>query len=107
MSNLKELRSSIKEGLFVNNLKKLIKLCSQLAQQEESPLPFYLLRSIFMDFASKWEGEAVSASEIKAAEAKLMGRIDSILAQCENKGAKGISNSDLSLLVKESISLFG
>lgn len=107
MSDVKELRSYVKDGLFVNNLKKLIKLCSELAQEEESPLTFYLLRCIFMDFASKWEGEAVRASEIKAAEAKLIQRIDSILAQYEDKGAKGIDYFELNLLVKESIHLFG
>jgi hypothetical protein len=65
---LDDLRSQLESGLHEANVRALLKIANKLVKEAESPLPFYVLASVFGDLDSLWADQPVESSQIEAAE---------------------------------------
>ena len=53
------LRELLEKGFHQENLDELARSCGALAQDSSYVLPFYVLKCVFRDMSSVWDGEAV------------------------------------------------
>lgn len=85
MASVMSLMSILDKGLFLNNLYKMIRICDQL--NKYTPLPFYVLKSIFSDLARSWDEQAISVEEVKLAEAKIVKPMKHVLDLIKEKAS--------------------
>lgn len=71
MTDLTLLENMLKNGLYVNNLHDMARLCGK-AKRKGNTVVFDVLEGIFYDLAHNWGGRPLPNSEVEFVESKLL-----------------------------------
>jgi hypothetical protein len=99
------LRSLVKEGLYVDNLRKLQRLSGELVSASEYPVEFFVLETIFYDLRMAWDDRPVTEQEYNNVQNRLSGLIQDLLAALEERMENRLITEKLGILIREFISL--
>lgn len=66
-------------GFNVRNLYAMATICRETARDTAHPLPYFVLRHLFLDIAQKWEGIPLNAEEAEHLQDRLTGHIRDLL----------------------------
>lgn len=88
LPKLEELRELLKKGLYLQNLYMMTSLCAELAKVSKIPLPYYFLKSVFLDITQRWEGEALPADKADVSQSFLLPEINNLIKLIEDDASK-------------------
>jgi len=94
MTDLTLLENMLKEGLYVNNLYDMARLCGK-AKRKSSTVVFDVLEGIFYDLAHTWDERPLPKSEVEFVESKLL---NSLLQVVERVNTGSTEKETLQLL---------
>ena len=95
------LRELIKEGLYQENLDKIVAECNTLSQDTSNVLSFFVLKQLFAEISAALEGEAVEINRHKDLISGIAESSILILDKIVNN--KGVEVGDLQPLVSTHI----
>lgn len=97
MTNLQQLRDKLKEGLYLNNLRQLAHICKNLAMDDPYPLPFFVMRQVFLEIARNWEERPLPVEEANYVRSKITKPLEDLIDAIET----GVSKEELFDLLNE------
>ena len=92
------LRELIRDGLYQENLDKIVSECNALAQDTSSVFTFFVLKQVFAEMSAVLEGEAVALEQHKDLISDITGSVILILDKLQND--EPIEFADLEALVR-------
>lgn len=78
----------LREGLYVNNLWQLASLCKDLAMDDPYPLPFFVMRQVFMEIATSWDERPLPVDEANYVKSKMLKPLEDIIQTIEVGASK-------------------
>jgi hypothetical protein len=95
------LRKLVKDGLFQENLDKIVVECNALAQDTSYVLTFFVLKHLFQEMSAALEGEAVNIDQHKELASGIGDAFNLILDKVANN--EQIEITDLESIVRTHI----
>ena len=83
MTNLQQLRDKLKEGLYLNNLWELARLSGNLAMDTPHPLPFFVMRQVFLEIATNWDERPLPVDEANLVRSKITKPLEDVIEAIE------------------------
>lgn len=104
MSSERLLLESLKQGLYIQNLHHMAALCRNLALDTAHPVPFFVMRHIFLDIARQWEvrPSPLEVEEAQALESKIMKPLEELLTEI----ASGATNQQIDSLLRTLVATY-
>jgi hypothetical protein len=107
MSNLKnilpQLKSLVAEGIYADNLEKIMHLCQELLVTGEYPTVFYVLQSVCSGLWRSWDDRAVTVDEYNDVRTRLTEPIWSLLDTIQLNMGREVLVERLDILIREFI----
>lgn len=69
----------VDEGLYVDNLREMLRKSAQLIVSSEYPTAFYVLESVFSELKQAWDDRPVTTEEYERVQGRLVGLIQDVL----------------------------
>lgn len=79
LAKFQQLQDSLEKGFYVDNLYVMAGLCKTLALNSEYPVPFFVLRQVFLGIAKDWEDRPLTVEEGKSTEHKIRDSITHLI----------------------------
>ena len=83
MTNLQQLRDTLKKGLYLDNLYQVAHLCNNLAMDTPDPLPFFVIRQVFLEIARNWEERPLPVEEANFVRSKITKPLEDVIDAIE------------------------
>ena len=84
MTSLQQLRDTLNKGLYLNNLWELARLSKNLAMDIPHPLPFFVMRQVFLEIARDWDERPLPVEEADFVRSKIAKPLEDLIAALEN-----------------------
>lgn len=96
----------LKKGFYIQNLNEMAALCKNLALDTAHPVPFFVMRHIFLDIASQWEGRSVpvTVEEGQALQSMMIEPLEELLTEIASGDTGQQVDSHLRTLVSTYLS---
>lgn len=88
MTQLHNLDRGLQKGLYLKNLDDMIEICKELEISSDSPLPFYILRSVFADLSSLWTDRPLPEDIAEHAETELLPLFRAVIKAIEQQSSR-------------------
>ena len=95
-SNLKD---NLNKGFFVDNLYEMSRLCDRLAKDSPDAPVFYVLRSVFLDFAEDWDDRPLLEDKATQVQQIVETPIRNVIEGLDKKKSKEVLFDLLTKLV--------
>jgi hypothetical protein len=79
LAEFQQLQDKLSEDFYVDNLYVMSGLCKALALNSEYPVPFFVLRQVFLGIAKDWEDRPLTVEEAKSTEHKIRASITHLI----------------------------
>lgn len=79
LAEFQQLQDRLENGFYVDNLYVMSALCKTLALDSEHPVPFFVLRQVFLGIAKDWEDRPLTVEEAKLTEHKIRDSITHLI----------------------------
>lgn len=105
MDRLQELNQKLRQGLHVDNLDAMVELCKGLSSSSDSPLPYYVLTSVFADLSSFWTRRPLPTEKYEMVTSVLVPLLQEVMGTLVHQRSPLELNEALDKLVKRFIQL--
>lgn len=78
MEWVNELKQLAADGLYPDNLRRIMECCERGLKEGRHILPAYVIRSVIGDLQREWEGRAVLVEEARRTEAELRPLLEAV-----------------------------
>lgn len=102
MTSLQQLRDKLREGLYLDNLWQLARLSKDLAMDDPYPLPFFVMRQVFLEIARNWEDRPLPVEEANLVRSTISKPLEDLIEAIE----AGVSKEELFDVLNEFVSAF-
>lgn len=86
--NLEQLKQSLQNEFYVDNLFGLADICRKLALECNTPTPFFVMGQIFSNIAQNWDDKPLSVEFAAKIKSELMTPINHIIKIIELEGSE-------------------
>jgi len=80
MEWVNEIKQLLADGLYPDNLRRIIECCERGLKEGQHVLPAYVIRSVIGDLQRDWEGRAVLVAEARRTETELRPLLEAVAA---------------------------
>ena len=102
-SSIQALRSLVRLGFYVHNLRRMEQKSEELLLSGEHPVVFYVLQSMFSDLRMSWEDYPLAATENREVQETLTVPIDDLLAMILAEAPEEAISEQLGRIITEFI----
>ena len=81
--NVQPLRDMLGKGLYLDNLWELARVCRSLAMDASHPLPFFVMRQVFLEIANNWDERPLPVEEATYIGSKIAKPLEDLLVGLE------------------------
>ena len=104
MEYLKEITSVINEGLFVNNLDRIVALCKEEVQDSDHPLIPFTLMSVFVALRDSLDSQAIPHDQYVETNNAFSEKLSQRILSLPSEAPEALID-DLNSLIMSSLSL--
>lgn len=98
-NELSDLKDYLNKGFFVENLYEMSRLCDRLAKDSPDAPVFYILHSVFLDFAEDWDDRPLPTDEVIQVQQIIETPIRNVIEGVEKKESKEVLFDLLTTLI--------